>query len=278
MTDPSIDPLVIAVAPNGARKTKEDHPALPITPGEIGLTAAACRDAGASLIHLHVRDANEAHILDADAYRLAMAAIRDEVGDDIVIQVTSEAVGIYTPDQQMAMVQDVQPESVSLAVREICPDQAHEKQAAAFLGWLMRERIHPHYILYSAEDVARFADLRSRGVVPGDRPFVLYVLGRYTKGQVSDPTDLLPFLEAAKDQSVHWSVCAFGKREAACGIATAALGGHVRVGFENNLFLADGNLAPDNAALVKQVANGASMIGRPVADADAARALLGIGR
>ncbi|MEQ9489358.1 MAG: 3-keto-5-aminohexanoate cleavage protein [Alphaproteobacteria bacterium] len=278
MPDPFIEPLVVAVAPNGARKTKSDHPDLPITPREVALTAAACRDAGASLIHLHVRDANEGHTLDADAYRLATAAIREEVGDSIVIQVTSEAVGIYTPDQQMAMVQDIQPESVSLAIREICPDQSHEKQAAAFLDWLRRERIHPHYILYSADDVALFADLRFRGVVPGDRPFVLYVLGRYTKGQVSDPSDLLPFLEAAKDQSVHWSVCAFGKREAACGIATAALGGHVRVGFENNLFLADGQIAPDNAALVKQVTASASMAGRPVADADAARALLGIGR
>ena len=273
-----VEPLIIAVAPNGARKTKADHPELPITPEDVARTAVLCREAGASLIHLHVRDSGEGHTLDADAYRTAISAIRAELGDSIIIQATSEAVGIYTPDQQMAMVQEVQPESVSLAIREICPDQAHEKQAAAFLGWLMRERIHPHYILYSDEDVVRFGDLRSRGVIPGDRPFVLYVLGRYTKGQVSEPGDLLPFLSAAKDQSVHWSVCAFGKKEGACALTTTALGGHVRVGFENNMYLADGSLAPDNAALVKQVTAGASLVGRQVADADMARTLLGIER
>ena len=61
-------------------------------------------------------------------------------------------------------------------------------------------------------------------------------------------------------------------------MTTAALGGHVRVGFENNMFLADGSIAPDNAALVKQVTAGASLVGRTVADADMARTLLGIER
>lgn len=278
MTETTVDHLVVAVAPNGARKTKTDHSALPITPEDIARTAASCRDAGAALIHLHVRDSGDGHTLDADAYRAAIAAIRAELGDGIIVQATSEAVGIYTPDQQMAMVQEVQPESVSLAIREICPDEAHEKQAAAFLDWLARERIHPHYILYSDEDVQRFSTLRSKGVIPGDRPFVLYVLGRYTKGQVSEPNDLLPFLAAAKDQSIHWSVCAFGKREAACALTAAALGGHVRVGFENNMHLADGSIAPDNAALVDQVVAGAKILGRGIADAETARKLLGIER
>lgn len=278
MTDTSIEPLVVAVAPNGARKTKADHPELPITPAELAKEAASCCEAGAAMIHLHVRDADDGHTLDADAYRLAISAIKAELGDRIIVQVTSEAVGIYTPDQQMAMVQNIQPESVSLAIREICPDEAHEKQAAAFLDWLNRERIHPQYILYSDEDVRRFTSLRSKGVVPGDRPFVLYVLGRYTKGQVSDPVDLVPFLSAAEDQTLHWSVCAFGKREGTCAMAAAALGGHVRVGFENNMYMTDGRLAENNAALVRQVAVGTEHLGRSVSDADTARDLLGIKR
>lgn len=268
------DPLVVAVAPNGARRTQTDHPALPITPDELARTAAECQEAGAAMIHLHVRDKDQKHTLDVDAYRAATDAIRREVGQDLIIQVTSEAVGIYNADEQMAMVRDLKPEAVSLAIKEICPGPEDETTAAAFLGWVAQENIYPQYILYSAEDVARMADLRNRGIVPGDRVSVLYVLGRYSKGQISDPSDLLPFLSAAQETSVHWSVCAFGKLESACAMTAAAFGGHVRVGFENNLYAADGTLAANNAALVSQVTRGSETIGRPVASPDQARALL----
>lgn len=274
MTVAAWDPLIVAVAPNGARLTKTDHPAIPITPDELARTAAECIEAGAAMIHLHVRDKDQRHTLDADAYKAAIAAIRREVGQRIVIQVTSEAVGIYKPDEQMAMVRAVKPEAVSLAVREIVPDDASEKTAADFLAWVAKENICPQYILYSGADVRRFADLRARGIVLGARPFVLYVLGRYTKGQVSAPTDLLPFLAAQDDASVPWGMCAFGARENACAVASAALGGHVRVGFENNLHLADGSLAPDNAALVRQAAAIARELGRTPCDAATARRLM----
>ena len=266
-------PLLLAVAPNGARKTKADHPALPITPEEIGRTAAACAEAGAAMIHLHVRDRDLKHTLDADAYREAIAAVRRETGGRMVIQVTSEAVGLYTPDQQMTMVREVRPEAVSLAVREIVPDAAHEAPAARFLSWLTAEEILPQYILYSEEDVARFDDLIDRGIVPAGPQSVLFVLGRYTPGQRSSPSDLLPFLQA--NTAGHtWSVCAFGPRETACAVTAAGLGGHARVGFENNLQLPDASIAPDNAALVAAAAAGASAIGRPLADADTARTIM----
>ncbi len=266
-------PLVLAVAPNGARKTKADHAALPIEPDEIARTAAACREAGAAMIHLHVRDREGRHSLDVEAYRAAIAALRREVGDGLVIQATSEAVGRYSAAEQMAMVRELRPEAVSLAVRELVPDAAAEPEAAAFFAWLAAERILPQFIVYSDEDLRRFDGLVARGVVPEGPCSLLFVLGRYTKGQVSTPEDLLPFL-AANPQRHGWAVCAFGRREAACALAAAALGGHARVGFENNLYLPDGALAPGNAALIAAVADGARGIGRPLADADAARAIM----
>ncbi len=266
-------PLIIAVAPSGARKTTADHPTLPITPEAIAATAAACREAGAAMIHLHVRDAEGRHTLDVGAYRDATAAVRRAVGEDLVVQVTSEAVGLYGPEAQMAMVRDLRPEAVSLAVKEIVPDAASEPRAAEFLAWVGREGILPQYIVYSADDLARFDDLVARGVVPGERHAVLFVLGRYAADQTSRPVELLPFL-AANARAHVWSLCAFGPREAACAVAAAALGGHARVGFENNLHLADGSLAPDNAALVAAVADGAAVIGRPLADADQAREIM----
>lgn len=103
------EPLIIAVAPNGARKTQDFHPALPMTADEIARDAVACRDAGACMLHLHVRDRDGGHSLDGDTYRQAIAAVRTAVGDDMVIQITTEAVGHYTPDQQIALLHDVRP-------------------------------------------------------------------------------------------------------------------------------------------------------------------------
>lgn len=265
--------FIIAVAPNGARKTKADHPALPMTADEIAREAAACREAGAAMIHLHVRDKAGKHLLDAEAYRAATAAIRREAGADLVVQVTTESVGIYRPGYQMAMVRDVRPEACSLAIRELVPNAAAEREASTFFAWLAEHGVQAQYILYTPEEVRRFADLAARGVVPAAAPFVLYVLGRYAPGQVSGPLDLAPFLAAAP-RHWHWSVCAFGAKEGAVALTAAVLGGHSRVGFENNLLLGDGRVAASNAALVEQARRHAAAIGRAVADGAATRALL----
>jgi uncharacterized protein (DUF849 family) len=265
--------LILAVAPTGARKTRDDHPALPMTPDEVAACAAACAEAGAAMIHLHVRDRDGGHSLDVDAYRAAIDAVRRETGKRLVIQATSESVGLYSREQQMAMVRKLRPEAVSLALREFVPGAAQEKEAAEFFTWLEAERILPQYILFSDQDVIRFHDLMTRGVVPAGPKFLLFVLGRYTAGQRSQPADLLPFL-AANGARHPWSVCAFGPRETACAVTAAALGGHARVGFENNLYLPDGSVAPDNAELVNAAAAGARMLGRPLGDAETARAIM----
>ena len=127
-------PTAIAVAPNGGRKVKADHPAVPLTPAELAVTAARCRDAGASMIHAHVRTADGHHLLDADAYKDATAAIRGAVGQDLVIQITSEALGKYSPAEQRAVVRDVRPEAVSLALRELVPDASEEAAFAEARG------------------------------------------------------------------------------------------------------------------------------------------------
>ena len=273
MSEAGWAPLILAVAPNGARKTKADHPALPTGPAEIARCGAACLEAGAAMIHLHVRDEHDGHSLDPARYRAAIAALKSEVGDRLVIQVTTEAVGIYDVEQQMAVVRELRPEAVSLALREFLPDGGNEGAFADFLAWLKTEAILPQFILYSAEDVARFQDLKDGGVIPYARPFRLYVLGRYAKDQRSSPGDLLQFL-IAQSGADPWALCAFGPLETACAVTAACLGGHARVGFENNLQLADGRTAADNAALVAAVAAGVRQIGRPLADADQARAIM----
>lgn len=265
--------LVIAVAPNGARRTRRDHPALPIEPAELADCAVSCADAGASLFHLHVRDKEGKHSLDSNHYRAAIDAIRAAAGQRLVIQVTTESAGMYGPAEQMRLVRDLQPEAVSLALRELVPDVAAESAAAEFLAWTCEAGIMPQYILYSAGDVRRWHALRAAGVIPGEEASVLFVLGRHAApGEDVGPLAMLPFL-AEHDPGTPWSLCAFGPREHACCTAAAALGGHVRVGFENNLHLRDGTIAPDNAALVAQMAEAAHALGRPPATGDDVRAM-----
>lgn len=265
-------PVAIAVAPNGGRRTKADHPALPVTVDEIAATAAACREAGACMIHVHVRDRNGGHLLDAEVYHATIAAIRAAVADQMVVQITSEALGIYRPDEQMAVVRGVRPEAVSLALREFVPDPSHESAFAAFLAWLRKERVTPQIILYSPDEGLKLAQLKQRGLVPFEDVPALYVLGRYAPGQISRPTDLLPFLARGMPRFAHWSLCAFGLRETACVTAGALLGGHARVGFENNLHLPDGTVAPNNAALVGAARTAVQACGMRLASADQLRA------
>lgn len=262
-------PMLLMVAPNGARRSNRDHPALPLNPGELAQTAAICADTGAAAIHVHVRDRDGTHILDAGAYRAASTAIRAAVGQRMIIQISTEAVGQYSPAEQMALVRDLRPEAVSLALREIIPAADSEAAAAEFFDWLQREHIWPQYIVYSHEELVRFNELRQRGVIPGARAAVILVLGRYDAAQPARPADLLPFLDTTPPD---WSLCAFGPQENACVMLAAALGGHARVGFENNLFLPDGRQAPDNAALVAVAATTCVLAGRPFMGADEARA------
>jgi 3-keto-5-aminohexanoate cleavage enzyme len=242
--------VFIAVAPNGGRKTKADHPALPLSADELARTAAECLERGASMIHLHVRDANGGHCLDPDAYRAVIARICQEVGDRLVIQITSESLGLFTPSEQRAAVIEANPEAVSLSLRELAPEKTDEKAFGAFLGKLKQMRIWPQIILYHPHDAERLGAMRKHGLVPFDRLSVLYVLGRFALTRTAIPRDLLPFIAPDMPRFESWSVCAFGRREAACVTAAALLGGHGRVGFENNVALPNGARAASNAELV----------------------------
>ncbi|MGQ7793407.1 3-keto-5-aminohexanoate cleavage protein [Faunimonas sp. B44] len=275
-----MDPLLIMVAPNGARRTKADHPALPIAPQELAETAAACLAAGAGAIHVHIRDEEGKHSLDPGRYAEAFAAIRERVGDALVLQATTEAVGRFSPQEQMDAVRRLRPEAVSIAVREIFADG--EEAPGRFLAWLADEGIAVQHIMYDPSDFIRYADLSRRGAIPRvARPNVLFVLGRYAENQESSPADLEPFLAALREQdqesALTWSVCAFGRDEAGALLATMKAGGHLRVGFENSLWQPDGSPASDNAAQVGRIADAARAAGRTLARGADARAVLGVG-
>ncbi|HEX5687102.1 MAG TPA: 3-keto-5-aminohexanoate cleavage protein [Ideonella sp.] len=260
------DPLILIAAPNGAHRQASDHPALPLTAAALAETAKRCLDAGAAMLHLHIRDSQFRHSLDVAAYREAMRVVRAAVGEEMVLQVTSESAQVYRAPEQIAMVRELRPEAVSIGLREIDQPEIGSAVLSAFFSQLTRQRIMTQVILYDTADLRRWQTLRSDGTVPDAPWFLLFVLGRYSAAQTSNPRDLLPFLQAHVGPE-PWAVCAFGPNENSCVAAAAALGGHARVGFENNMRLRDGSVAPDNAALVAQAHQVAAALGRPLATA-----------
>lgn len=226
------------------------------------------------MMHVHVRRPDGRHLLDGDAYRQAIDAIGKEVGDRLLVQITTESLGLYRPEEQAAVLRDVRPEAASLALREFVAEAKDESAFADLLGWMKRHHVLPQIILYEPSEAVRLAAMIRSGVVPWADVPVLFVFGRYTVSQTSAPHDLLPFLAPGQPRFEKWSVCAFGAQEAACVTTAALLGGHVRVGFENNLHLPDGTIAGGNADLVRVVATAVRELGCLIGDAGTARILL----
>jgi uncharacterized protein (DUF849 family) len=259
--------LTIMVAPNGARKGRADHPNLPITPDELANEAFACQQAGAGAIHLHVRDDQEKHTLDAARYRAATDAVMKRVGPEMVVQITTEAVGMFSSQQQIDVVRAAHPEAVSIAPKELVPDASAEAAAKDFYAWAHEARIAIQHIIYTPEEFDRFFDLTDRGIIPGRRHSLIFPLGRYAAGQESDPSELTPFVAKVRDNGgadrFIWWVCAFGAAETPSLVAAAALGGHCRIGFENSFLNADGSRANSNAERVADLQESLRGIVRP---------------
>ena len=254
----------LMVAPTGARRSKADHPALPVTLPEIIDAARACAAAGADGLHLHLRDADGAHVLDAGLYREALAALHAAL-PGLAVQITTEAAGLYGPAHQRQVTLDSGAPLVSAAVREIAADTPPDI-VAGFYAECATRGIAVQHILYDSEDLALLARLLPADLLRDPALQVIFVLGRYSRDLESDPQDLEPFLTALRTWrlSPDWAVCAFGRKETACLLGAHRAGGKLRVGFENSLWNADGRLAHDNTERVREVLRACAEDTRPI--------------
>ena len=238
------------------------------------------RPRGVQAIHVHVRDEHGRHSIDAARYLAATDAIRRLAGDELVVQMTTEAVGQFTPPQQIAAVRAVRPEAVSIAVKELVPDPSAEAAAADLYRWAHQNRIAVQHIVYVPDEFDHLLDLIARGVIPGKRHSLIFPLGRYIAGQESNPAELIPFLAKVVGnggpERFDWWVCAFGAAETTSLVAAAALGGHCRIGFENSFTNADGSRAESNAERIADLKQGAGR--RPAQQGVAGRGVAGAGQ
>ena len=239
---------LIMVAPNGARRGKDDHPALPVGLSDLVDTARTCRRAGADALHLHVRDAQGRHSLDAGRYREALTTLQAEV-PDLALQIMTEAAGIYTPSQQLACLQQLRPDWASISVREI--NRAPELADQVY-GLCDDQGTRVQHIAYDASDLDLLQKWRATGVVRAGQDEVICVLGAYTPPRAGQPDEVRPLLPAL--EGLRFAVCAFGAQEESCLVTAAQNGAEIlRVGFENNITAPDGTLWRSNADAVSSL-------------------------
>ncbi|GJL83190.1 MAG: 3-keto-5-aminohexanoate cleavage protein [marine bacterium B5-7] len=270
-------PIIIAAAPTGAYKTPTDYPGLPITTEQIVDEAERCAMAGASMLHLHVRNSKGLHTLDATCYEKAINTLRERLGDSILIQVTTEAAGRYEAMEQFEAIIKIQSNFISLALAETVRDGTSQDldRTTRLFEYLDLAGVSVQIILYSSDQVTQIDRLMDDGIIPRKNYPLLFVLGRYMRSRDSLPTDLDPFIDAMA-HDMPFMVCAFGQHEIDCMRYAVECGGHARVGFENNVLKPDGSALADSAESVSLTAKTLSEHGFMIANADDARRLLGV--
>jgi 3-keto-5-aminohexanoate cleavage enzyme len=266
------NPLIITVAPTGNVPTKEMNPHLPTTPEEIAETAVRCREAGASIIHIHARDRAGVPTLDPDVFGRIHRLVSETT--DLIVQVSTGGRAGMDPEGRAAAVRRLRPEMASLTTGSMnFPDRVYANpfDVIRLLAKAMRETdTKPEMEIFEPGMIANALTLvQERLVVP---PLHFdFVLG--SRGSMAATPKNLLFLSESIPPGSTWTVAGIGRWQLPMAVQAIVMGGHVRVGLEDNLYYQKGVLAT-NEQLVARVARIAAEIGRPVATPDEARRIL----
>ena len=274
---PTDDPVIITVAPTGPLTTRANHPDLPVTPEEIGRAVAEAAEAGAAVAHVHARGADERPTADPAVYAQIAEEIRKRC--DIVVQ-ASTGVGLeVTPEDRLEIIAsgEVEVTMATLNPASMTFGQGTFSNPPWFvdrLAELMKERgIQPELEIYDFGHVGLCADLVRRGLVDGPLQFS-FVMG-VRGGMPGDPA-LLPTLISMLPDGSIWQAIGIGRAQLPLSFAALALGGNVRVGFEDNVYFHKGQLAESNAQFVRRAVELVHAAGREVASPAYVRQRLGV--
>ncbi|NLK49285.1 MAG: 3-keto-5-aminohexanoate cleavage protein [Candidatus Cloacimonetes bacterium] len=274
-----MEPLVLTAAITGAETTREAQPNLPITPEEQAAEAKACYEAGAKVIHLHVREDDGTPSQRLDRFKESIEAIRAAV-PDIIIQIsTGGAVG--EPFEKRLAPLALKPDMGTLNAGtlnfgdDIFINHPHDivRLAEAFKEY----NVVPEVEVYESGMIDYVARLVKRGVITQTPLHVQFVLG-VPGGMSGKPANVLYMAQHLAEEipGATWAVAGIGRWHIPASMMAMTLGGHIRVGFEDNIFYHKGVIAESNAQLVARMARIAEEIGRPLATMAEARAILGL--
>lgn len=271
------EPVVITAALTGGVHGKEANPNLPETPGEIGRAAAAAEDAGAAVVHVHARTGTGERAYETEQFAEIDEAVR-RYADDVIIQHSTGGTGVPGEKRHLPLRTEPPPEMASL---DMGPLNRYDHLTSENTRGLV-DSLH--------------AEMRDRGIKPELEVFndghLNEVYGLLDRRELADPvyatlifgggTTTRPrpknFLNAVENlpDGASFNTLGFGRHQLPFAALGMLLGGHVRVGLEDNVYYRQGELAESNAQLVERVAGLAELLGREVASPAQARDILGL--
>jgi len=267
---------IITVAPTGAWPTKEHNPAIPLTPREIAEDVFECWQAGAAVAHLHMRDNEGKGTMDKGRFIETVGRIRERC--DVVLNLTTSGDLNATDETRMAHLIELKPELASFDAGTMnwmhstlfINHPAFLEKLAAVMG---QNGVKPEIEVFDAGMFYNAMHYMKKGVLRGPGYFQ-FVLG--AAGGIGATVENLVFLKSLLPQDAVWSAFGNGAAHLPILFATLALGGHIRVGMEDNVFYAKGRLARNNAEFVARAGRIIGEANGTVATPASARKILGL--
>lgn len=272
------DKLILSAALTGSSTTTARNPALPVTVEQIAEAAIACWNAGASIVHLHVRDENERMVCDPVRFARAVELIKASGCDVIINLSTSGGPGNFDDAHRLEPLA-LRPEIASFDCGSLNFGRSVFINSPTFLDSLsaaMNEHgVLPEIECFDTGHVTSALALVSEGKLTPPLWFQM-VLG-VRGGAAGEVRNLVHMVDMLPPGAL-WSCCGIGRAQLPLNLATIAMGGHVRTGLEDNIYYHKGVPAESNAQLVERVVRIAAEVGRPIATPAETRELLGLPR
>jgi len=269
-----MEKLIITVALTGNVPTKKMNPNLPVTAEEIAADVRRCRDAGAVLFHVHARDADQKPTLDINVYKENARRIK-ELAPEVIVQLSTGARAGKDWEERAKPVR-LLPEMGSFTTgSNNLPGIVYENSPPfiEFLAKVYQETgVKPEIEVFETGMITNALFLERKGFIKAPLHFD-FVLG--APGSMPGTIKNLQFLSESIPAGSTWSVAGIGKTEIPLSTAAIAMGGHVRVGLEDNLVMPDGSPA-SNPLLAERIVRIAREVGREIATPDEARSLLSL--
>jgi 3-keto-5-aminohexanoate cleavage enzyme len=271
-----VEKLIISAATTGSRTMKSMTPYVPVTEEEIAQQAVECWRAGASIVHIHVRDEQERVTCDPDRYQKVTDLVRAAGCDVIMNWSTGGGAGLTTDEERAASIKR-SPEVASFDCGSTNFGDGVFINSPSFLERLANDMnehlVTPEIEIFDTGMIETAKEFIGRELLqpPFWFQFVLGVRG----GAPATARELTHMVDSLPPGS-RWSVCAIGRHQLPMNMIGMAMGGHVRTGLEDNIYYSYRKLAAGNAQLVERLARLAREMGRELATPDEAREMIGV--
>ncbi len=268
--------LIITAAICGAEVMKEQDPYLPTTPDELSDEAKRCYDAGARIVHLHVRDEKGNPTQDAGIFKETVALIRQKA-PELIVQVSTGGATWMKPEERLQSLES-NPDMATLSTgtsnfgSDIFMNT--KDMILKFAEKITEKNIMPEFECFEAGHVSFAKWLVAKGYIKRKHYHYDFVIG--VPGAIEASLETICHMKNMIPNDATWCVAGIGRHELNMAAIAIAAGGHVRVGMEDNIYVSKGVLAKSNADLVERVVSIAKNLNREIATSQEIKELFGL--